>query len=81
MSHELVIGADGSYQWGQGTGGVVEGKAVGGGFSNRAGTMKVDGRLATFTAKDGSVESYTFLAMPGDETTVIAIGSNLFAKQ
>ena len=78
--NDLDITADGSFHWVSGAGGVVEGRAVGGGSGDRRGKLTIRGQTAIFKGDDGSIQTYTFIKMPG-ETVSFSIGPNLFIRK
>jgi hypothetical protein len=80
-SHELTIGADGAFHWTGGTGGSGDGWAAFGGARDVRGKLTLRGSTATFRADNGSVETFTFLRMPGDPATVFSVGRNMFARK
>lgn len=81
VTHELEIGADGSFHWVSGTGGVVAGRAVARENRNLRGKLTIRGLTATFKGDDGSVQNYTFLPVPGEPVGAFAIGRDMFVRK
>ncbi len=80
QTHTLTIGADGSFHWEAGGGGVVSGRAVYQETRNLNGKLQIAGSTMIFHGEDGSVESYTFAPVPGDPIVAFSLGSNMFTR-
>lgn len=76
---ELVITADGRYQWVSTTGGVVAGRAVANDRS-MAGTVTVRGLTIIFRSDAGTTSSHTFLPAAGQPVTAFSVDSDMFTK-
>jgi hypothetical protein len=76
---ELVIQADGRYQWGATTGGVVSGRAV---ASDRSmsGKVSVNGLTIIFTSDAGRATSHTFLPVAGTPVTAFSADADMFTR-
>jgi hypothetical protein len=80
ISQTLTIKPDGSFHWEAGSGGVVSGEAVSNNTKNKSGRISIAGSTVTFHGDDGSAESFTFLPVPGDPVSAVAIGSDMFTR-
>lgn len=76
---ELVITADGRYQWVSTIGGVVAGRAVADDRS-MAGTVTVRGLTIIFKSDTGTTSSHTFLPAAGQPVTAFSVDSDMFTK-
>jgi hypothetical protein len=76
---ELVIQADGRYQWGSTTGGAVSGRAV---ASDRAlsGRVAIKGLTIIFTSDAGVTTSHTFLPAAGSPVNAFSIDADMFTR-
>ena len=76
---ELVIAADGRYQWVSTTGGVVQGRAV---ASDRSmsGTARVSGLTIVFTTDAGTSSSHTLLPAAGQPVNAFSVDSDMFTR-
>jgi hypothetical protein len=76
---ELVIAADGRYQWVSTTGGVVQGRAV---ASDRSmsGTARVSGMTIVFTTDAGTSSSHTLLPAAGQPVNAFSVDSDMFTR-
>jgi hypothetical protein len=76
---ELDIRADGRYQWGATTGGVVSGRAV---VADRSmsGHVSVTGLTMTFSSDAGASTSHTFLPVADQPVVAFGLDSNMFTR-
>lgn len=76
---ELVIAADGRYQWASTTGGVVSGRAVATDRS-MAGTLTVRGLTIVLRSDAGTSSSHTFLPAAGSPVNAFSVDSDMFTR-
>ena len=81
MTHSLSITADGKFHWVAGGGGVVSGHAVQDRSKDTRGKLQIVGATAIFTSDDGTVETYTFTAVPGNPTVAFGLDQNMFTRK
>jgi hypothetical protein len=76
---QLVIAADGRYQWVSTIGGAVEGRAVAGDRS-MSGTVAVRGLTIVFRSDTGTTSSHTLLPAAGRPVSAFSLDSDMFTR-
>lgn len=76
---ELVIQADGRYQWASTTGGVVSGRAMTSDTS-MSGTVSVKGLTIILRSDAGTTSSHTFLPAAGSPVSAFSIDADMFTR-
>ena len=76
---ELVIAADGHYQWLTTIGGVVQGR-VASNDRSLSGTVAVRGLTITFTSDAGTTTSHTLLPAAGQPVSAFSVDADMFTR-
>jgi hypothetical protein len=75
----LVVEPDGRYSWADTVGGVVGGRAAAESRTT-SGSLLISGQTITFTSDDGSIDTATFLPVPGELLTAFSIDTDMFTR-
>lgn len=76
---ELIVQADGRYEWRSTTGVVISGRAAAGSES-ASGRVTINGATITFRSDAGQAIAHTFLAAAGMPVSAFSIDSDLFTR-